>query len=210
MQCWNCGVREIDGALFCPSCKSLQNPETGYFEFFGLEPRLALDTKTLETRFYELSRQLHPDRYGRRPEQERQYSLEATAILNDAWRVLRDPVERAEYVLDQSGFHIAEQRSADVPPELLEEVFELNMALEELREGDASARPHLEEARGRFVSMQDAIDAELGRLFAQHDRAPESEKRGVLTEIRGVLNRRRYIQNLIRDVEKELNVNVSD
>lgn len=210
MQCWNCGVREIDGALFCPSCKSLQHPPAGYFELFGLEPQLALDSQTLQKRFYELSRQLHPDRYGRRPEQERQYSLEGTAILNDAWRVLRDPVERAEYVLNQSGFHIAEQRTTDVPPELLEEVFELNMALEELREGDASARPNLEEARGRFVSMQDAIDAELGSLFANHDKAPESEKRGVLAEIRGVLNRRRYIQNLIRDVEKELNVHVSN
>jgi molecular chaperone HscB len=210
MQCWNCGAREIDGALFCPSCKSLQNPATGYFEFFGLEPKLALDIQALQKRFYELSRQLHPDRYGRRPERERQYSLEATAILNDAWRVLRDPVERAEYVLDRNGYHIAEQRSKDVPPELLEEVFDLNMALEELREGDAEARPHLEEARGRFVSMQGAIDADLERLFEKHDQAPEAEKRGVLAEIRGVLNRRRYIQNLIRDVEKELNVHVSN
>ena len=210
MQCWNCGAREIDGALFCPSCNSLQNPASGYFEFFGIQPQLAVDIPTLQKRFYELSRQLHPDRYGRRPERERQYSLEATAILNDAWRVLRDPVERAEYVLDQNGFHIAEQRSKDVPPELLEEVFELNMALEELRNGDSTARPNLQEARGRFVSMQDAIDAELERLFLKHDKAPEPERRGILAEVRGVLNRRRYIQNLIRDVEKELNVHVSN
>ena len=171
---------------------------------------MALDTQGLQKRFYELSRQLHPDRYGRRPERERQYSLEATAILNDAWRVLRDPVERAEYLLERNGFHIAEQRSKDVPPELLEEVFELNMALEELREGDESARPNLEEARGRFISMLDAIDAELARLFVKNDAAPEPEKRSVLMEVRGVLNRRQYIRNLIRDVEKELHVNVSD
>jgi molecular chaperone HscB len=119
-------------------------------------------------------------------------------------------VERAEYVLDRNGFHIAEQRSKDVPPELLEEVFELNMALEELRQGDAEARPHLEEARERFISMQGALDADLQRLFERYDSAAEAEKREVLSEIRGVLNRRRYIQNLIRDVEKELNVHVSN
>ena len=53
------------------------------------------------------------------------------AILNDGYRVLRDPIKRAEYLLAQEGFDIGEQRSKNVPPELLEEVFELNMLLEE-------------------------------------------------------------------------------
>ena len=172
-----------------------------YFEFFGLAPKLHLDLDQLQKRFYDLSKVLHPDRYQRKSPAEQQYSQDATALLNDAYRVLRDPLQRAEYVLKQAGFEIGEQRSKDVPPELLEEVFELNMALEEMRDGDASARPQLEQARDKFHAMRDEIDARLKTLFAMYDAAPESETLG---EIRSALNRRRYIRNLVNDVEKEL------
>jgi molecular chaperone HscB len=172
-----------------------------YFQFFGIERKLDIDTDALQQRFYELSRQLHPDRFTRKSTEEQRYSLDATAILNDAYRTLRDPLQRAEYVLKEEGFEIGEQRSKDVPPELLEEVFELNMALEEMKEGDAAARPQLEAAREKFIAMQKEIDAGLARLFHAFD---VSQERAVLTEIRGTLNRRRYIRNLLRDVETAL------
>ncbi len=129
-----------------------------------------------------------------------------TALINDGYRTLRDPVKRAEYLLSEEGFPIGEQRSKDVPPELLEEVFELNMALEELREGDESARPQLEAAQASFLAMKSKTDGELIQLFARYD-ASEAESetaRQALHEIRGVLNRRRYIENLLRDVSKAL------
>ncbi len=173
-----------------------------YFEFFGLAPKLHLDLDQLQKRFYELSKVLHPDRYQRKSPAEQQYSQDATALLNDAYRVLRDPLQRAEYLLlKKAGFEIGEQRSKDVPPELLEEVFDLNMALEEMRDGDASARPQLEQARDKFHAMRDEIDARLKHLFVMYDAAPERETLG---EIRSALNRRRYIRNLVNDVEKEL------
>jgi molecular chaperone HscB len=172
-----------------------------YFQFFGLTRQLHLDLDDLQKRFYQLSRTLHPDRYQRKSPAEQQYSLDATAILNDAYRVLRDPLQRAEYVLKQEGFEIGEQRSKDVPPELLEEVFELNMALEEMREGDAAARPQLAQARDKFLAMREEIDGQLDSLFSRYDAAPSKETLG---EIRAVLNRRRYIRNLVNEVEKEL------
>ena len=172
-----------------------------YFEFFSLVPKLQIDLEDLQKRFYELSKLLHPDRYQRKSVPEQQYSLDATAVLNDAYRVLRDPLRRAEYVLKQAGFQTSEQRSKDVPAELLEEVFELNMALEEMRDGDASARPQLEEAREKFHALRDEIDARLKTLFAVYDARPGKE---TLSEIRSILNRRRYIRNLVNDVEKEL------
>ncbi len=162
-----------------------------------------MDADELQRRYYMLSRQLHPDRYTRATETERNFSLEATSILNDGYRVLRDPVQRAEYILKDSGFDIGEQRSKDVPPELLEEVFELNMALDELRGGDTEAVAQLEESRDRFVGMEKEIDAELQAKFLQHDAAPEMERHEILTSIRGILNRRRYIRNLIQEVNKE-------
>lgn len=167
-----------------------------YFTFFGLERKLSLDTRDLQTRFYALSRQFHPDRFARQNATNQQYALDATALLNDAYRVLKDPVQRAEYLLSQEGFDIGEQRSNDVPPELLEEVFELNMLLEETPE-----RTELEASRRRFQTMLTAADSELLAQFSKYD---ASADRSTLQAIRGTLNRRRYIQNLVRDVEKAL------
>lgn len=178
-----------------------------FYEFFGIRRSLRVDAAALQKRFYELSREWHPDRFGRKSPQEQAEALEATAILNDGYRTLRDPIRRAEYLLKEEGFPIGEQRSKDVPPELLEEVFELNMMLEELKEGDESARPQLVSARENFVGLRDAVDAELERLFTKYDAAEEHSEtsKQALHEIRGVLNRRRYIENLIREVDRALN-----
>jgi molecular chaperone HscB len=113
-----------------------------YYEALGLEQKLALDPEDLKKRFYERSRQWHPDRFSRASPEEQRRALDMTAVLNDAFRTLRDAVTRAEYFLEQSGIPIPKE----APPELLEEVFELNMALEEMRGGDESARPQLHSA----------------------------------------------------------------
>src|SRR5713101_3950935 len=168
---------------------------SNYYDFFGLEHRLDLDLRDLEKRFYALSRQYHPDRFTLKSREEQQYALDATAILNDAYRTLRDPLARTEYLLKENGFDIGEQGSKNVPPELLEEVFELNMALEEMRGGDDSARPQLEAARKNFTGMLSDVDAQLERLFEGYDSSGDREK---LSQMRGLLNRRRYIRNLLR------------
>src|SRR5579875_1415708 len=136
-----------------------------FYDFFGLERKLTVDNDTLQKRFYELSRQWHPDRFSRKSAEEQTQALEATAILNDGYRTLRDPVKRAEYLLTEEGFPIGEQRSRDVPPELLEEVFELNMMLEDLKSGDESARPQLEGAKQNFLGLRTEVDRELETLF---------------------------------------------
>lgn len=178
-----------------------------YYDFFGLDRKLNVDDAELQKRFYELSRQWHPDRFSRKSAQEQAQALEATAILNDGYRTLRNPVLRAEYLLKEEGYPIGEQRSKDVPPELLEEVFELNMMLEELKGGDDSARPQLEAAKQNFTGLREGVDRELEILFDKYDAAEEHSEtaKQSLHEIRGVLNRRRYIENLIRDVDRALN-----
>src|SRR3954452_5432650 len=102
-----------------------------YFELFDLPRTLALNLKDLEKRFYALSRQFHPDLHSRKSPAERDSAEEVTAQLNDAYRTLRESLPRAAYLLKLEGFEIGEQTTKDVPPELLEEVFELNMAMEE-------------------------------------------------------------------------------
>ncbi len=174
---------------------------TDYFEVLGIPRSLHLSLDVLQERYYELSRQLHPDRFMRSPEAERQRALDMSSTLNDAYRTLKDPLKRAMYVLSQEGFDIGEQRSKDVPPELLEEVFELNMALEEMRGGDHSVRPQLETAEKNFTNILSEVDRQLEDLFEQYDRAQSREK---LSEIRGALNRRKYIQNLVDEVHRQL------
>jgi molecular chaperone HscB len=174
-----------------------------YFDALGLEPKLALDLDDLQKRFYERSRQWHPDKFTRAGAADQKRALDMTAVLNDAFRTLRNPVSRAEYFLQQSSVELAKE----APTELLEEVFELNMALEELRGGDDSARPQLDAAKQRFGSMLAEIDAELAGLFGRYDSAQD---RSTLEEVGRGLNRRRYVSNLIREVDKELNVHLSN
>ena len=157
-------------------------PDSRYFELFSLQPALHLDPKDLEQRFFRLSRKWHPDLFARKSQAQQQEALDQTALLNDAYRTLRDPIKRAEYFIG------TEEVSAKPPPELLEEVFELNLAIEE---GD---RSELEIYQKKFAVMLEDTDRELSSV--------PDESREV---IRSLLNRRKYIKNLVRDVEKSLN-----
>ena len=168
---------------------------TDYFASFEIPRHLAIETKDLEQRYYALSRKLHPDLFARRSEAERENAQAAMAILNDARRTLSDPVARALYVLKQEGFDIAEQGTKDVPPELLEEVFDLNIALDEVADGDSDAATQVMAARDRFEIMRGEIDAALTAQFAVWD---ASRLAADLQEIRALLNRRKYVTNLIQ------------
>jgi len=135
-------------AHFCEACGKVQPPApVDYFSFFGLPRKLTIDVPALEKDFYELSRKLHPDLNARAGTQEQEWSLQQSSLLNDAYRTLKDPIKRTQYLLQLEGVELEEQsksateqaRSSGqlkkqiVPPDLLEEVFELNMQLEELR-----------------------------------------------------------------------------
>ena len=174
---------------------------TDYYAVLGIPRGLNLSVDDIQQRYYALSRELHPDRFMQKPEAERQRALDMSSALNDAYRTLKDPIKRAQYLLTLEGFDIGEQRSKDVPPELLEEVFELNMALEEMRGGDDSARPQLEQAATNFTNMLVQTDQQIHTLFAEYD---ASQSGDVLAQIRNVLNRRKYIQNLVSEVERTL------
>jgi molecular chaperone HscB len=179
---------------------------TDYYAVLGIPHGLNLSVDDVRQRYYALSREYHPDRFMQKPEAERQQALDMSSALNDAYRTLKDPIKRAQHLLSLEGFDIGEQRSKDVPPELLEEVFELNMALEEMRGGDDSVRSQLEQAEKSFAGMLAASDRELAAMFAKYDAEPSAtvQTRDALTEIRNVLNRRKYISNLVSEVQKTL------
>ncbi len=225
--CWSCGA--MRAAHFCESCGKVQPPApVDYFAFFGLPRRqLNLDVAKLEKDFYELSRKLHPDVSARASAQEQEWSLEQSSMLNDAYRTLRDPIKRTQYLLRLEGIELEEQsKSATeraratgetkkqiVPPDLLEEVFELNMQLEELRAQKKMGEddPALVEEVGRqkleLEERYDGLLEELENYWKEWDvlidRGPEAnaeERAAVAKKMVDVLNRRNYIRNLVRDV----------
>ena len=110
--CWSCAVAHNESTLFCPHCSKIQ-PPTGesYFSVLGLKPHLNLDLAALETEFHRLSRRLHPDRFARASEHEKEWSLADTALLNDAYRTLKDPIRRTEYLLKLHGAEIGEEHA---------------------------------------------------------------------------------------------------
>jgi molecular chaperone HscB len=224
--CGSCG--DMRAAQFCGACGKVQPPvPVNYFAFFGLPPKLNVDVSALEKEFYGLSRKLHPDLTARSSAQEQEWSLEQSSMLNDAYRTLRDPIKRTEYLLHLEGVELEEQsKSATekaratgetkkqiVPPDLLEEVFELNMQLEELRmhkkmgEDDPALIEEIGTQKLELEAKYDALLEELKTHWkawdALVDRDQESnpaERSQVIAKMVDVLNRRNYIRNLVRDV----------
>src|SRR5712675_2393994 len=217
--CWSCSAA-TGGAHFCPACGKIQPLPRGadYFAFFGLPQKLVIDLADLEQRFHSLSWKLHPDRFARASEDERRLSLDLTSQLNDAYRTLRDPVARVEYLLSLSGMRKEGQKKQQAPPELLEEVFELNESLDELRDARASGgsaatmaglRGKLEAAQHKFESSLAGVDRELARVSAEWDAAldsaaDEAARKKFMEKMNEVLNRRSYIRNLVNGVRQEL------
>src|SRR5262247_2540614 len=114
------------------------NQAPDYFAVFGLPRKLWLEMSLLEQKFLQLSWKLHPDNFVNASEAERELSLKRSSELNDAYRVLRDPVGRVEYLLEIEGERKEGEKKQQAPAELLEEVFELNESLDELREAKAA------------------------------------------------------------------------
>ena len=216
--CWACSVGHNDSTLFCPHCSKIQPPPGGdYFSVFGLEPRLNLDLAELEHEFHRLSRKLHPDRFARAQENEKEWSLADTALLNDAYRTLKDPLRRTEYLLKLHGAEIGEEHSGKdrvdpsrVPADLLEEVFELNMQLEEMRaarkmgEDNSDLETSLIQANEKFDGLLAAVDDDLRIEWSAWDNGGPGERGAAQRRMVALLDRRRYLSNLVRDVNEVL------
>jgi len=225
--CWSCG--EMRAAQFCSACGKVQPPApVDYFKFFGLRRKLNVDVGALEREFYQLSRRLHPDVYSQGEFKEQGWSLEQSSRLNDAYRTLKDPIKRTEYLLRLEGVELEEQsktateqartsgqiKKQVVPPDLLEEVFELNMQLEEARmnkkmgEDDPALLKDLEAHKAHFEQKHEALSVELKTYWDEWDHAVDSgteqDKRNIRDKMVGVLNRRTYSRNLVRDVNEAL------
>jgi molecular chaperone HscB len=193
--------------------------EQSYFAMFSLPLKLNIDTAALERDFYKLSRRLHPDLFARKSAEEQAWSLRQSSLLNDAYRTLREPIARTAYLLKLEGMRIEDENSETrdaqgkqnrVPADLLEEVFELNMQLEEMRtnlkmgEDDPALRGDLERAQVQFKCMLETVDEDLRRAWAGWDAALDANDAAAKGKQKdamlALLDRRSYLRNLLREV----------
>jgi len=189
--------------------------EPDFFSFFGLPRRLRIDMADLEQRYRALSRQFHPDYFYNASAAERRQSLERSSYLNDAYRTLKNPVGRVEYLLKIEGVTQSADGSQQgghnpkVPASLLEEVFALNEELDEIRDLKSGGAPpaewqaRLELARQPIEARRQEHESQLDRLSEQWD-SGEGDRAAVLAALNQRILERNYIANLLAGIEREL------
>jgi molecular chaperone HscB len=192
---------------------------TDYFAIFSLPRKLWIEMNALDQRFLQMSWKWHPDNFVNASQSERESSLRRSSELNDAYRTLKEPVTRVEYLLAIEGARKEGEQKQQAPPELLEEVFELNESLDELRAaraggGDlAVVKQRLEAAQKNFRQKLQELDTDLFAAAKEWDATVDVEasggkagpaREGIKQRLNELLNHRAYIRNLVENVQKEL------
>jgi molecular chaperone HscB len=215
--CWHC-QSEVTGEYFCDRCVKVQplSKESDYFTCFGLSRLLTIDAQALETKFYELSRAFHPDFFQRKTDAEQAISLDNSALLNTAYRTLKDPIRRAEYLVQLEAGSVKDIRTSP-PADLFEEILELQEDLDELRTASSDdqiserdrLRTKLMGKREHLEQRQQAMEADLLSLFTKwdhlqmqddHDQVVRAEKNATLKQMREILSNRTYLRNIVNDL----------
>lgn len=197
MACWQCGA-DIDAAeLFCPTCGTLQppDPKTDHFARLGLERSFAQEPDEIVKRHRALQRKLHPDRFVSKGAKVRVLSLQHATALNDAVRLLRDPVKRGAYMLGLHGRDLdAEEGTIKLDPMFLMEVFELREAIGELSGVDA----HVErgEMERDIAARYEARVAELGAGLDAEGERTEAE----LDALAQIAAQLRYLEGILAEL----------
>ena len=184
---------------------------TDYFEVFGLPRKLSLDLQELQRRFYDLSRRHHPDFHQTADALAQAASLEASALVNRAYRTLRDPLARVEYVIAlEEGREVREKTSAKPrpPTDLLAEMLEVQEALQEAKsEGlTAEAAERLRTERDRLEARRRAEEIAVIEGAAEWDSAVDSgaDRQPLVDRFKQRLAARAYLRTVIDDLSQAL------
>lgn len=185
--------------------------KSDYFEVFGLPRKLGIDPDELQRRFYELSRRVHPDFFQTATPAEQARSLERSALINRAYRTLRGLVSRVEYLIQlEEGRETREGAGVKpkAPRDLLEEMLEVQEALQEAKAGGlgSATRQRLEEERTRLIERRAAEEAALLALADEWDAAVEGDgdRQRLLERMKEVLATRAYLNTVVNDLSEVL------
>jgi len=202
----------------CGQCVKVQplSKDLDYFTCMRLPRLLDIDQDKLQETFYDLSRTFHPDFYSDKDDQEQVISLGNSALLNTAYRTLKDPIQRAEYLIRLEAGSVKEIRS-NPPADLFDEILELQEDLEEFRSlsSDSDAK-RMEELRQKLNVNREALEKRQGEMesslkkkFGEWDaiqrRSPQSTdareaKDVVLKSMQEILSDKTYVRNIVNDL----------
>ncbi len=192
-KCHQC-EQQPGSPLICQHCRTLCETEgVDHFALLGLRRRYDINLKHLHARFIELSRQVHPDYFVETDLGAKLLALRNSARLNRAYQTLKDPFDRAEYLLELAGGK-SSATDRNVAPEILAEVVELREQVEQVKQQDDRAT--LTELRDRTLQMRSQVESRIAYL-AEKTGEPAVDH-SVLDELRRQLNAANYINNLLR------------
>jgi molecular chaperone HscB len=140
--------------------------QRNHFELLGLPLAYAVDPSQLERRYRELQTQVHPDRFAAAPEAERRVAMQWATRANEAYRTLRDPVNRARYLLSLKGFDTGEESNTAMPPDFLMQQMEWRETVAEARQGGDA---------GRLMALHAELQEERVAMLRQLERAIDAE-----------------------------------
>lgn len=201
VMCTEC-KQPMDSPVCCAGCGAL-NPLPPsmftYFELFAMEPTYDVDTAALRRKYLSLSRSIHPDVAGRTAGGQRAQSLALSSGLNRAYETLRNPVDRAEYLLRLAGGPSAADDKS-VPGELLAEVMMIREEIEEAVQG--GDRETLQSTRRVVLDRQRATLAEIADIC----RGTDLKDAATQKRLRQQLNAVKYLNNLLDQVPSDLDL----
>lgn len=192
LNCWNC-KQPLDKppAFFCISCKVVQPPEEGtsYFQIMDCDHTFTVDTQTLQKRYLQLQRSLHPDNFSQKSVKEQQYSESHSALVNKAYQTLLKPLSRGLYMLELEGLHTEEGTDSGADPGFLMELMEINEALDEAQTPEEASQIG-RDIKGKLAILTEEIDAALVK--------------GELQAAKALLAQMKYYANIGEKVKEKL------
>ncbi|XP_051924767.1 iron-sulfur cluster co-chaperone protein HscB isoform X1 [Hippocampus zosterae] len=163
--CWKCKEPfDTSPTFFCPSCKVVQPPNeaVSFFSIMDCEDTFALDMHKLQKRYLQLQRSLHPDNFSQKSAEEQEYSAHQSAHVNKAYTTLLKPLSRGLYLLELKGMRIDEGTDSGADAEFLQELMEINEALEQARtpeETDKISQDTKWKLKGLTAKIDDTLRA---------------------------------------------------
>ncbi|MFC1557525.1 Fe-S protein assembly co-chaperone HscB [candidate division KSB1 bacterium] len=218
-RCWSCRS-EIDAAFFCDKCGKIQplSKDTDYFIFFGFNASAVFDSGVLEKKYYELSRKFHPDFFQAASVEEQNISLENSAFLNRAYKTLKDPFLRANYLIERYGPDIRNDRKKSIPKDLLMEVMEVHELLDLSRQEEEPGKrgqpnTELTEAKAVMIRKYELCLSDIRSLLKSWDSVERKtedqnsiipEQRKILDKMNTAIAVRQYLETLLQNIEDVL------
>lgn len=196
--CTHC-KNEIN-SFICDRCSSLNDIDenSSYFHLFFNEERLSYSLNDLEKRYYQLQKRIHPDLFRNASNEQKSLSAHYSEKINDAFKILKDPIRKAKYYAD---FHGIYQLSDKIPIEVIDDIFDIQELLQspELSENEIQ---ELERYQKKFKEIQKNNIAEIDSLFKKLDQQESNEDDKNLLNI--IINKSAYLKRILAQIEDKI------